>query len=208
MSGSYVQYGCGWKSPDGWLNFDASPTLRFERIPLIGRMYIKNALRFPKNVYYGDIVRGLPVEKASCSALYCSHVLEHLSLGDFQVAIKNSFDSLKSGGVFRMVLPDLEYLVDQYRLDQSNCASKNFMKSAHLGQEKSPQSLVEKISLFFGNSRHLWMWDYRSLAFELKEVGFVSIRRASFGDSGDDMFRLVEDQERWKNCLGLECIKP
>ncbi|CAO5043555.1 MULTISPECIES: hypothetical protein [Microcystis] len=28
----YVQYGCGWSAPSQWRNFDASPTLRFERM--------------------------------------------------------------------------------------------------------------------------------------------------------------------------------
>ena len=35
--GYYLQYGCGWDALDGWLNFDASPTLRMERIPAVGK---------------------------------------------------------------------------------------------------------------------------------------------------------------------------
>ncbi|MQP68452.1 hypothetical protein GE253_24335 [Niveispirillum sp. SYP-B3756] len=61
MRGCFVQYGCGWTAPPGWHNFDASPTLRFERLPLVGRLYSKNGRRFPDNVRYGDIVRGLPL---------------------------------------------------------------------------------------------------------------------------------------------------
>ena len=74
-----VQYGCGWYAPEGWRNFDASPTLRFERIPLLGRLYTKNTERFPENVEYGDIVAGLPISDNSCQAVYCSHILEHLA---------------------------------------------------------------------------------------------------------------------------------
>ena len=57
MSGLYVQYGCGFSAPEGWKNFDASPTLQFERLPVIGRLFTKNASRFPENVRYGDIVK-------------------------------------------------------------------------------------------------------------------------------------------------------
>lgn len=32
----FVQYGCGLAAPDGWINFDASPRLRFERLPGAG----------------------------------------------------------------------------------------------------------------------------------------------------------------------------
>src|SRR5262245_22988509 len=30
----YVQYGCGLSAPDDWLNFDASPTLWLQLIPV------------------------------------------------------------------------------------------------------------------------------------------------------------------------------
>ncbi|MCP5113600.1 MAG: hypothetical protein GY953_22435, partial [bacterium] len=53
-TGLYVHYGCHFTAPDGWLNFDASPTLRFERFPILGRLYTKNESRFPPNVRYGD----------------------------------------------------------------------------------------------------------------------------------------------------------
>ena len=73
---TYVEYGCGWSVPetDGWRHFDASPTLLFERIPVIGKLYTKNRVRFPDHVEFGDIVRGLPVEAQSLDGVYCSHV--------------------------------------------------------------------------------------------------------------------------------------
>ena len=55
----YVNVGCGFDAGDGWLNFDASPTLRFERVPVLGRLYTKNDARFPESVRYGDIVKGI-----------------------------------------------------------------------------------------------------------------------------------------------------
>src|SRR5882724_7131927 len=36
LSAEYVHYGCLFCAPESWLNFDASPTLRFERIPILG----------------------------------------------------------------------------------------------------------------------------------------------------------------------------
>lgn len=109
-----VQYGCGWCAPVGWQNFDASPTLRFERLPVVGYFYTKNQSRFPENVEYGDIVKGLPIPDDSCERVYCSHVLEHLALEQFRIALKNTFRVLTNGGVFRFVLPDLEYFAKTY----------------------------------------------------------------------------------------------
>src|SRR4028118_1140902 len=99
MEKTYVQYGCGLWAPKEWINYDVSPTLRIQKIPFIGRL-VKRQLnaRFPTNVFYGDIVTGLPLRPNSCDGLYCSHTLEHLTLQDFRIALKNSHKILKRGG--------------------------------------------------------------------------------------------------------------
>ena len=61
---------------------------------------------------------------------------------------------------------------------------------------------------WLGNSKHLWMWDLRSMASELESAGFRRVRRAGFGDSDDPMFSRAEDRDRWHDCLGVECVKP
>ena len=74
-----------------------------------------------------------------------------------------------------------------------------------LGKETKPKSLKQFIISLYGNSAHLWMWDFESLALELSMVGFKNIRRAYFADSSDKNFSLVEEEKRWTNCLGIEC---
>lgn len=69
----YVQYGSHFRAPGTWRNFDASPTLLFERIPIIGRLYTRNDSRFPDNVEYGNIVKGLPVPNESCKSVLLTH---------------------------------------------------------------------------------------------------------------------------------------
>jgi len=207
-SSEYVQYGCGWSAPSGWRNFDASPTLRFERLPLVGSLYTRNASRFPENVKYGDIVKGLPVPDKSCSGIYCSHVLEHLSLEDFRTAIRNTYRLIKPGGIFRLVLPDLEYHVNKYLRDSKDDSALTFLRETSLGRERRPRGVKSFFLDWMGNSQHLWMWDFKSLNTELERIGFVSIRRAYFGDSADLTFQQVENKGRWDNCLGLECYTP
>src|SRR4051794_19768955 len=134
IDGRYVQYGCGWSAPSGWRNFDASPTLRFERLPVVGRLYTKNRFRFPVGVEYGDIVKGLPVEPATCSGVYCSHVLEHLSLACFHTALRNTQKILRVGGIFRFVVPDLEDAALQYIRNPATDAALVFMRETGLGR--------------------------------------------------------------------------
>lgn len=96
MTKIYVHYGCGLSAPKEWINFDVSLTLRIQKIPIIGQI-IKHKLNtvFPENVRYGDTIKGLPIDENSCDGIYCSHTLEHLSLQDFRIALKNTRKILK-----------------------------------------------------------------------------------------------------------------
>ena len=209
----YVHYGCGPTAPVDWINFDASPTARLQKFPFLSYVFINKYFTklgfpiFPKNIIFGDIVRGLPIEPNSCKAIYCSHVLEHLSLTDFRIALRNSYNYLQADGIFRLVLPDLEKLTNDYLQSNDPSASIIFMEQTYLGKKIRPRGLLPFFRQWLGNSSHLWMWDYKSLSLELEQVGFRNIRRANFGDSAEPRFASVECLERWQDCLGIECSK-
>ncbi|HEY4324132.1 MAG TPA: methyltransferase domain-containing protein [Mucilaginibacter sp.] len=205
----YVQYGCGFTAPVEWINYDASPTLKFERLPLLGKLYTRNKQRFPENVRYGDIVKGLPEKQGSCDGIYCSHVLEHLAYNEFITALKNTYVLLKPGGTFRAVLPDLKSAIQTYiaEFDTLEAPANYLMRNTMLGIENRSKSLSSNLKNIYGNSKHLWMWDYKSLEFELKKVGFVDIRPARFGDSKDPFFQYVEEKDRFLQAAAFECKK-
>jgi hypothetical protein len=212
MADLHVQYGCGLSAPEKWINFDASPTLRLQRIPVIGSIIrSRSGVPFPQNVRYGDIVKGLPVSKNSCAGVYCSHVLEHLSLHDFRKALLNTYAILKPGGIFRCVVPDLEVAAKIYvqELESGNeQASLKFIEqSTMLGIKERPRGLKKQLVSAWGNSKHLWMWDTSSLAAELKTAGFKNIRKCDFGDCVDPMFAQVEDEGRFWHAAAIECTK-
>jgi hypothetical protein len=204
----YVQFGCGLSAPQGWLNFDASPSLLVSKIPFINKLLASKIPPFPKNVKFGNIIKGLPVENSSCRGLYASHILEHLSLTDFRTALINSYNLLQPGGVFRIIVPDLEYIINSYTTKQSELRSFEFMAEAHLGLEIRPRGLKGLLNSFFGNSLHLWMWDFASLNLELQQAGFVNVRRCVFNDCIDAKFIEVESKRRFENALAVECWKP
>jgi SAM-dependent methyltransferase len=213
----YLQYGCGQSCPDGWINFDASPTLRLQRLPVIGRLFKRGATVFPDGVRFGDIVRGLPIADGSVQGIYASHVLEHLSYADFWRALDHTFRLLRPGGIFRLVVPDLKSRAQKYleRLEMRQAdANSWFLRSARLGSEGSPRGPVELARSLIGRSAHLWMWDEISLAAALDKTGFVNIRRCRFGDRTDGKFSLVEDAGRFYDAkdlveeCGMEAMKP
>jgi len=203
-----VQFGCGLWAPDDWGNYDVSPGLRLQKIPLLGNFIPKGPFGgWPKNVKYGNIITGLPLPDGSVDHLYCSHVLEHLALEDFRVALRNSYRLLKPGGVFRFVLPDLEELIKDYQNNNSVNASMKFMEDSYLGRHQRAKGLMGFVREWMGNSKHMWMWDFKSMKKELEAVGFKSVRRAYYHDSEHPEFKAVEELRRWEKQLGVNCFR-
>jgi predicted SAM-dependent methyltransferase len=203
-----LHYGCGLLEAPGWYNCDASPTLRLQRLPLVGLAFRKGLQpAFPRTIRYGDIVKGLPLSRDSCDAIYCCHVLEHLSLEDCRSALRNTNLYLKPGGTFRCVLPDFEQQVATYLADSTPAASQEFLSYTFLGRKTRPKGLTAILRDYFGNSHHLWMWDYKALTAELEASGFRDIRRCEFGDSRNPSFHAVENRDRFQWALAIECTK-
>jgi hypothetical protein len=201
----HVQYGCGLSAPLEWTNFDASLTVRLERLPLIGTLATGRNGRFPANVLFGNIVKGLPVAAGSCEAVYCSHVLEHLSLNDFRTALLNTRALLRARGIFRLVVPDLRSAARRYLAEEDEQAAPRFMTDTCLGVIDRPRTVRGLVRYWLGNSHHLWMWDFESLRAELEKAGFAGIRRAELGDSEEPMFALVEEKTRWIDAVAIQC---
>ena len=208
LEACFTQFGCGLCAPPRWLNFDASPAMRLQRLPIIGNLMPSGQFgRYPENVRYGNIVDGLPIPDESIEFLYCSHVLEHLSLAELRYALSNCYKHLQPGGIFRLVVPDLEFMVKAYIQSNTAEAAHELMKTTLLGKEQRQRDLLSFVKDWLAGNNHLWMYDYNSLSTELNKVGFHNIRRANFGDSGIEVFDDVENLERWTSELGVQCQK-
>jgi SAM-dependent methyltransferase len=205
-----VQFGSGPDAVDGWLNFDSSPSVVLSRIPILRNYLLHGRPRFASAVRHGDVVRGLPLPDESVAGLYASHVLEHLSRHDADRALAEAHRLLVSDGIFRVVVPDLEFEAQRYlgRIGSMSAeAAPEFMRRTLLGVEKRDRSWRALAAAAFGNSRHLWMWDFSSLAQHLQEAGFRNVRRAYFHDSADPAFALVERGDRFHESLAVEARK-
>ena len=212
----YVQYGAGLQYIQGWINYDASPRLIFEKIWLY-RLILNNYSKciFDPQILYGDIVKGLPHANKSVDGVFCSHVLEHLSLDDFHKAISNTFNMLKDGGRFRLIVPNLTYYVENY-LDFYHSPKSIEMTRAYkfnvetcYGRQSSRSSILKRLIEAFGNSNHLWMWDIESLKIALEGAGFQGISEFKKGECSDGAFLAPErDYQFMNNAISLECFRP
>ena len=208
-----VHYGCGDHVGPSWLNFDVSPMLRIERLPggkLLKRL-AGGGRPFPREVRSGNIIKGLLVDEGTASAAYASHVLEHLTLEDARVAIANTYRMLAPGGVFRLIVPDLEWRAELYltnlRKGDANAASE-FLRQCILGQENRYRGLRQRIRKTFSGSTHLWMWDFTAMKAELERVGFTQVRRCVPGDAADPTFGEVENPRRFVGSINVGTFMP
>jgi SAM-dependent methyltransferase len=209
-----INIGAGLSCGKSWINFDVSPTLRIQKIPFFG-IALRKAVRGPcwsNNVRYGDILKGLPLKEGSCVFVFSSHVFEHLSLDDFDEAAKNVYKYLRHGGVFRIIVPDLEALARKYikKLDDKNdvtAAAVDFIRCSGLGCSKSRKSLKSRFREALGNSRHQWLWDKYSLTRKLEEHGFRNIKCCKYGEWSDPRVGEIESEDRHQDAICLECLK-
>ena len=189
-----IHIGCGYTAGKSWKNYDCTLTSRIEKIPLIGKFININDRRFPKEVLYGDIVKGPLTDPEQVENIFCSHTFEHLTLESMRKALVNIHIMLKKNGTFRLVVPSLEGYVKKYQKDQD---AHKFIESICMGKKNDDKNIIDKLRNIFGNSSHRWMYDNQSMLMELKKTNFTNIRKCQFGDSNIPVFSEVEEEGRF-----------
>ena len=203
-----IHIGCEFKIGRSWKNYDISITAQIEKIPLLRKFIKINALPYPKEVIYGDTSKRPLCKNNEADNIYCSHALEHMTKEDMQKALKNIYFMLKSGGCFRLIVPDLETRAQKYLKNQDSDA---FIESIGFGRKKNDRSFKDFLRKLSGNSGHLWMYDNKSMQKYLDEAGFKNIRKSKIGDSGIQVFSEVEEVHRFIDGdfieVALQCTK-
>ena len=201
-----IHIGCGYTVGKSWKNYDVTPTSRFEKIPILGKIIKINQNKFPKEVIYGDITKKPLCQPGEADNIFCSHTLEHMAFEEMKTALSNIYTMLKPGGCFRLIVPSLEAKVKKYMKDNN---ANNFIKDIGMGEISKPKKIFSKIRSLFGNSKHLWMYDNKSMSKELENKKFENINICQFGDSNIKVFEEVEEKERFVDSQGLPevCIQ-
>ena len=89
-----LNVGCGPAFHQDWINIDKNPT-RSDITP-------------------HDIRRGLPFPDGALEVVYHSHLLEHLDKEQGRILMEECVRVLRTGGVLRVVVPDLEEIASLY----------------------------------------------------------------------------------------------
>jgi SAM-dependent methyltransferase len=120
-----LHLGASNRSVPGWVNTDITPHIWIAKIPfapavlrLSGRMtterYDQHRRGDFKDLKYMDLTKPLPLGDGSVSAVFSSHVFEHLFFDEVDRLVGEIYRILVPGGVCRTVVPDLEKIMSLY----------------------------------------------------------------------------------------------
>jgi SAM-dependent methyltransferase len=221
-----LNLGCGLLTHPSWVNVDGSWNARLAKRPFLRKTLSllrilpaeKAEVRWPRDVFVHDLRQPLPFLDCSADVIYSSHLLEHLYREQGQRLILECFRVLVSGGIIRIVVPDLRNIVSEYLGDrpfgelsssEKALAPGDLLNERLLMRWPSPSKrnfvlrIYEALQDFHS---HKWMYDEQSLVSQLASAGFVDAIRRNYAESLITNITDVEDPSRILNGAGV-CVE-
>jgi predicted SAM-dependent methyltransferase len=205
-----LHLGCGLNTPEGWLNIDGSWNARAAKRPFLKKIIKKlrlapeSRLDIPWNhdIFIHDLRNSLPFPDNSFMAVYASHLLEHLYLDEAENLLRECFRVLRPGGILRLVVPDLEEMVNNYLRgkerkefnNQENLSAHKLMRGLNFRDVKHPSGgfFYKIYNCVKDFHSHKWMYDEESLIFHFKRAGFSDVRKMKLHESGIENIEKIE----------------
>lgn len=213
-----LNLGCGLHVPSGWINIDGSLSARLAKISWLYRLLCKffgiEHLPWPRNILIANLTKGLPFADREAAAIFSSHTLEHLSQEDGRFLIQECFRVLASGGVLRIIVPDLHQFSINYikclknnpEIDKGDC-SRRFIENLNIFDKGKSGRVTKWLKNLFSFNRHLYMYDKWSLIELLRKNGFREVELMSYGQSRIPNVTEVEERERHEESICVEGVK-
>jgi len=186
-----LDLGAGSNFTHGWIHVD------FFRVRNpIKTIFKHNSNRKNFNIVEADLRYPLLCPSIVVDGIYTSHTIEHLTYDDAYRLLKESFRVLKPKSWIRIIVPDLEIVINYY-----------------LGKNKTFDGFYkyntgcEAIGSLTQNWGHKSVWDRFLLFRSLEEIGFTNIRKVNYKEGTDK--RLIKEEEcRRFESLVIEAQKP
>ncbi len=211
-----LNLGSGPSGINGWINYDSGILPWLSKHSTVRKIICALKLlpgRYDVNwpeTQLVDIRGKFPLEDNSVDYIYCSQVLEHFEKYETEKILAESYRVLKSGGLIRLSLPDIDQIFKIYTRDRGIdplLASRN-INIIWWGYEKNlpPHNLIAKISRFFIRD-HQWHYNKPTLKQMLKVSGFKDIRFYSFRNGNVPDIRKLDLEIHKDHSLYVEARK-
>jgi ubiquinone/menaquinone biosynthesis C-methylase UbiE len=221
-----LNLGCGLLTSPGWVNVDGSWNARLAKHPTLRRALAgvgilardKSKIPWDSTIFIHDIRTPLPFPAGSATAVYASHVLEHMYFEEGRRLLRESFRVLSSGGLLRIVVPDLHAIVREYLGERPFGPLSPDMEALRPADRFNQRLLMRSpapssANLFYrlyenweDFHSHKWMYDLDSLTDLFVQAGFVEVQSMECHVSRITDIQGVEDPSRILNGGGI-CVE-
>lgn len=178
MNPIYLHLGCGDKKFQGFVNID---------------------LDSPGADMHLDLTKPLPWEQGTVTGIYSEHFFEHVAQNQGIRLLQECRRVLKPGGLVRIAMPDLEYMIGDY---VNNRVHPDW---ARFGMPWTA-SRCERLNIAMRWWGHQWIYDEEELIRIGKMIGLELVGRCQYGISTDPMMNGREYRE--SSQLIVEFRKP
>lgn len=180
MSTHRVNLGCGPHAARGWVNVD--------RIDAPGVDVVS------------DLRDRIALAEQSVDCVVAMHVLQDLAWQELPHALAEILRILRPGGWLRAGVPDLDRAIDAYRRDD---AAWFYVPDR---DARAPGAKLVTQIIWYGSVRTPCTFDFVREQLEL--AGFAHVARATFGRTGSPYPELASLDNRERESLYVEAIRP
>jgi predicted SAM-dependent methyltransferase len=199
-----VNLGCGLAVVKGWINVDASLNALVASWPRTAHKLLyrlSGANRYYSLEQYCDLLENhvflhhdlshsIPLKDQTADFVYSSHFLEHLFKQDAERLLKDCYRVLKSGGIVRICVPDLDYAMSLYVAGEKEKMLENYF-------------FVNDKESFL--ARHKYMYDFELLKTLLEKIGFSQVTRCKYQEGRTSDIVILDN--RPEETLFVEAVK-
>lgn len=199
-----LNLGCGSYTPRGWINVDYALGARIVRIPFF--RFINKKIRlfhldWDDKILIHDLRRPFPFADCSVDIIYTSHTLEHFEKKEGEEFLRQCLRVLRPGGILRVVVPDLEYIISEY--NSGKIAADVFVDKLDVAYKTSEMGAIKTLLANYIRFPHKCMYDTKTLLEKLRKIGFIAESRDAFSSDISDIEK-IESEGRTKNAVIVE----
>ena len=203
-----LNLGCGAQVADGWINVDYALGARLMTMPFAGALLRPLKLfniNWDSRIVIHDLRLEFPWKTGVASAIYSSHTLEHLDRESGESFLKECHRVLMRGGVIRIVVPDLEKIVERYRSEA--LPAERFLEEMQVLRGRPPRSILKRFLWPYVGFPHQCMYDHASLTRVMRAIGF-RCQTKGYSDSSIPNIHEIELRDRTVDAVIVEGHKP
>lgn len=183
-----LHIGCGPNIKTGWLNSDYT--------------------RHGPDVFVMDATKEFPLPDNAFDYVYTEHMIEHIEFGAGVEMLRQAGRVLKSGGIIRVVTPDVGFLLNLYSHNRTQLEDRYIRWQVKSSFPSAPRPLAGFVfNIFVRSWNHKFIYDRETLTLALESAGFTSVVERNIMESDHEFLTDLENVSRMpRDYLKLESM--